>query len=228
MDGARALSRPLRDRLSQIETWIFDLDNTLYPPNMRLFDQIEARMTEFVARRFWVDASEARKISERYWKDHGATLTGLIAQDGMSSEPFLSYTHDIDLELVQKNKELREALTTLGGRKIVYTNGSRRHALRVTEQLGVRDLFDAFYAIEDARFAPKPSADGFARSFAMDGMAPARAAMIEDDIRNLHVPKTLGMTTIWISHGQDGENEADHVDLAAEDLSDFLSLALSV
>lgn len=225
--GARPLSPQLREKLSRVETWVFDLDNTLYPPHTRLFDQIESRMTEFVSRRLWVDAEEARRISEQHWEDHGATLTGLMAQDGMPPEPFLAYTHDIDLRLVDKNHELRMALTTLGGRKVVYTNGSRRHALRVTEQLGVRDLFDAFYAIEDGSFAPKPTADGFARIVAMDGMAPERAAMIEDDVRNLHVPKALGMTTIWIMHGEDSDANAGHVDLAAEDLPHFLSLALS-
>lgn len=212
-----------RAALSEIDTWVFDLDNTLYEPGAKLFDQIEARMTEFVSRRLWVGAEEARRVSEEYWANHGATLTGLMARNGMPSEPFLSFTHDIDVSALTENANLRAAILRLPGRKVVYTNGSRRHALRVTEKLGLRDLFDAFYAIEDGEFAPKPTANGFARIVRMDGMNPNHAAMIEDDVRNLQIPKQLGMTTIWLTHGRNHTDPPAYVDFMVEELTDFLS-----
>lgn len=221
--AAPILTENLRERLTSVETWIFDLDNTLYPPGAKLFDQIESRMTEFVARTLWLDEAEARRVSEEYWKAHGATLTGLMARNGLSSEPFLAFTHDIDVSALTASVSLREALISLPGRKVVYTNGPRRHAQRVTDQLGFRDLFDAFYAIEDARFTPKPTPDGFARIVRMDGMDPTRAAMIEDDVRNLQTPKDMGMTTIWLTHGRIVPPAPDYVDIVAEDLEHFLS-----
>jgi putative hydrolase of the HAD superfamily len=221
--GAQAASASLHERLSEVDTWIFDLDNTLYHPDARLFEQIEARMTEFVSRRLWVDAAEARRVSDEYWAQHGATLTGMMQHNGMPPEPFLAFTHDIDVSELKQNAELRSAIQRLPGRKVIYTNGSRRHALRVTERLGLRDLFDAFYAIEDGAFAPKPTANGFARVIRMDGMKPERAAMIEDDVRNLRIPKELGMTTVWLTHGRDVAETPAYVDAVATDLTAFLS-----
>ncbi len=226
VSGARqalSLSQPQRERLSEAETWIFDLDNTLYDPAARLFDQIEARMTEFVSRTLWVDAVEARRVSEQYWEDHGATLTGLMSRDGLQSEPFLSYTHDIDVSGLELDQNLRRMIHALKGRKVVYTNGSRRHAQRVTEQIGLRDLFDAFYSIEDASFAPKPTERGFSRIVEMDGMNPNRAVMIEDDVRNLQFPKQLGMTTVWLRHDGDEAQSPDYVDIVTPELAGFLS-----
>ncbi len=179
-------------------------------------------MTEFVSRRLWVDAREARRVSEEYWEGHGATLTGLMAQNGMPSEPFLAFAHDIDVSALNANIGLRSQIQSLTGRKIVYTNGSRRHAQRVTERLGLRDLFDAFYAIEDADFAPKPTLDGFRRIVEMDGMDPERAIMIEDDVRNLQVPKNLGMTTVWLTNGRQNIDKPSFVDIATKELSSFL------
>ena len=40
---------------SHVNTWVFDLDNTLYPPSARLFDQIEQRMTDWVMTALNVD-----------------------------------------------------------------------------------------------------------------------------------------------------------------------------
>jgi len=222
-DAAPRALETLRQKLAEIDTWIFDLDNTLYEPGARLFDQIEARMTEFVSRRLWVDAAEARRVSDEYWTNHGATLKGLMLRDGMLPEPFLAFTHDIDVSALTENAELRAAILRLPGRKVVYTNGSRRHALRVTERLGLRDLFDAFYAIEDGDFAPKPTSDGFARIIRMDGMDPTRAAMVEDDVRNLQIPKQLGMATIWLTHGRNVAPAPDFVDIVADELTGFLS-----
>jgi len=221
--GAPQASASLRERLSSVDTWIFDLDNTLYHPEARLFEQIEARMTEFVSRRLWVDAAEARRVSDAYWSQHGATLTGMMQHNGMPPEPFLAFTHDIDVSALKENANLRSAILRLPGRKVIYTNGSRRHALRVTERLGLRDLFDAFYAIEDGAFAPKPTANGFARVVRMDGLRPERAAMVEDDVRNLRIPKELGMATVWLTHGRQDVVAPDYVDAVAEDLTAFLS-----
>lgn len=204
-----------------VQTWVFDLDNTLYPPEARLFDQIERRMTAFVAAALGVDAARASALRAEYWRDHGTTLAGLMAVHGVEPDPYLAEVHDIDLAAVAPTPRLAAAIAALPGRKVVYTNGSREHARRVTAALGIAHLLDALYGVEDAGYLPKPRPEAFARVFAADGLDPARAAMFEDDPRNLEVPHALGMRTVLV--GPAPPAPAAHVQHRTDDLVAFLS-----
>jgi putative hydrolase of the HAD superfamily len=211
-----------RALFAHVETWVFDLDNTLYPPAARLFDQIEARMTAYVMRELGVDAAEADRLRSEYWRNHGTTLAGLMGRAGFDPLPYLADVHDIDLTVIAPAPLLRAAITALPGRKIVYTNGSREHARRVTCALALEGIFDALYGIEDAEFAPKPDARAYATVFAIEGLAGERAAMFEDDPRNLAVPHGLGMRTVLVGPGA----IAPHVHHRTDDLTEFLTAIL--
>ncbi len=209
-----------RALFAHVETWVFDLDNTLYPPSVRLFDQIEARMTGYVMRALGLGAAEADALRARYWRSHGTTLAGLMREHGVDPEPYLAEVHDIDLSAVPPLPELCAAIGRLPGRKLVYTNGSREHARRVTRAVGLEGCFDALYGFEDAAYVPKPEAAAFATVFARDGLEPARGAMFEDDHRNLAVPHGLGMRTVLVGPAA----AQPHVHHQTEDLAGFLAL----
>lgn len=202
-----------------VETYVFDLDNTLYAPEMRLFDQIEVRMSDYVMAALGVDRAAADHLRDQYWRSYGATLAGLMAEHALEPGPYLADVHAIDLAHMAPTPALERAIDALPGRKIVYTNGSRRHAERVTDALGIARCFDALYGIEDAGYAPKPKTEAFAAVFAADGLAPERAAMFEDDARNLVAPFALGMRTVLVGP----EVRAPHVHHHAPDLADFLA-----
>lgn len=208
---------------ARVGTWVFDLDNTLYPPGIRLFDQIEARMTGYVMRELGMDREAADHLRDTFWRNHGTTLAGLMENHGIDPEPFLAEVHDIDLSRLRPDPALARALAALPGRRIVYTNGSRRHAERVTRALGLEGLFDALYGIEDAGYVPKPLETAFARVFAKDGLDPARAAMFEDDPRNLAVPARMGLETVLVREPGTPRYEADFIRHHTDDLPDFLS-----
>ncbi|MDH3667568.1 MAG: pyrimidine 5'-nucleotidase [Paracoccaceae bacterium] len=204
-----------------IETWIFDLDNTLYHPRARLFDQINTRMTRFIMDELGVGRAEADRLRGDYWHHHGTTLGGLIANHGTDPGKFLADVHEIDLSALKPDLTLAEAIRALPGRRIVHTNGARTHAERVLAVRGLTGAFDAVYAIEDKDLVPKPRAEAYARVTEMAGIDAARAAMIEDDMRNLEVPKALGMTTIWLCH-QPGRRAEAFVDHRITGLTRFL------
>ena len=211
--------------LARVETWVFDLDNTLYPASLRLFDQVNAKMRAYVMQALALDPDSADALRRRYWAEHGTTLAGLMLHHRIEPEPFLEAVHDIDLAAVQPDTRLAAAIARLPGRKIVYTNGSRRHAERVTAALGLHPLFDALYGVEDAGYAPKPLREAYERVFAADGLAPMTAAMIEDDQRNLEVPAAMGLATIW-HPGPQTEAPGPHVHHVAADLAAFLEQVL--
>ena len=207
--------------LSGVRVWVFDLDNTLYCPSLRLFDQVNAKITAYVMRALGVDAAQAAEIRARYWREHGTTLAGLMAHHAVDADDYLDDVHAIDLTAIRPDAALRAAIHALPGRKVIYTNGSRGHGRGVSAALGVADCFEAIYGVEDAGYVPKPRAEAFAAVFGKVGLDPATSAMVEDDQRNLEVPAALGMATIWRPVDAD-EPQATHVRHVARDLTAFL------
>ena len=184
--------------LAHVDTWIFDLDNTLYPATSDLFSQIDRRMGGFIADLFDIDAAAARKLQKDYFLRYGTTLRGLMLEHGVAPEAFLAHVHDIDLATIVPDPRLSRALAGLRGRRIVYTNGSVRHAERVLERLEIAHLFEGVFDLVAADYEPKPASASFDRFLAAFSIAPARAAMIEDMARNLVPAAARGVTTVWL------------------------------
>jgi len=182
----------------QVETWIFDLDNTLYPASCRLFDQIDQRMGQFIADLLKVDRIEARRIQKDFFFRHGTTLRGLMVEHSIDPDAFLDFVHDIDHSPVPANAALAEALEGLPGRKLIFTNGTVAHAQKVMARLGVDDHFHGVFDIVHSDYIPKPARRPYEKFIARHAIDPDRAAMFEDIARNLEVPAALGMTTVLV------------------------------
>ncbi|MCC6304167.1 MAG: pyrimidine 5'-nucleotidase [Rhodobacteraceae bacterium] len=205
-----------------VETWVFDLDNTLYPPGARLFELIDARMTGWIMGALGVSEAEAGRLRRGWWTRHGTTLAGLMAEHAIDPWPFLHYAHDVPLDRLAPDPALAARIAALPGRRIVYTNGSVPYARRVLAARGLAHSFDAVYGVEDAGFRPKPVRAAFEAVFARDGLAPARAAMFEDDPRNLLAPWEMGMRTVHVAPAP-MPAPAPHVEHHAADLAAFLA-----
>ena len=205
---------------SDVTTWVFDLDHTLYPPDMALFDQINVKMTDFVMKALKVTRDEADYMRNSYWREHGTTLAGLMDNHGMEPEQFLQEVHEIDFTVLEPDPELAKNIQALPGRRIIYTNGTADYAENVLEHRGLSGLFDAIYGVEHAQFRPKPERIAFDRVFAKDGLDPSRAAMFEDDIRNLLEPHAMGMRTVHVAPKADPH---PHIHHHTDNLSDFLA-----
>ncbi len=208
-------------KFKNAHAWVFDLDNTLYPPSAQLFDQIEVKMTAYVMQVAGVDMAEANRLRAEYWRSYGTTLAGLMERHNADPTPYLEDVHDIDVSHLEHDPALAAAIAALPGRKIVYTNGSRWHADNVLAARGLTHLFDARYGVEDADFTPKPRIEAFQKVFALDGLSPEGAVMVEDDLRNLAAPRQMAMRTLWV---RDGDDHSDEVDAVTDDLAGFLQM----
>ena len=209
------------DDWRRIETWLFDLDNTLYPPTLGLLDQVDRLMTAFIVQALGVGCERADFLRRHYWQAHGATLTGLVAEHGVDPDDFLSACHRLDLSDLTPDARLGRAIAALPGRRIIHTNAPRHHAERVLETLGLGDHFEQVIALEDTGYTPKPAAEAHAVAVDLGGCTPDATAMIDDTAHNLHHPAAMGMTTIWLSHDP-GPPRPDHVHHEINDLAGFL------
>lgn len=219
-------------RFSHIDSWIFDLDNTLYGPETGLFAQVDERMGAFISEFLGVERPEARRIQKRYFAEYGTTLNGLMDQHGLDPEAYLDFVHDIDHSVIPANPALDAALAALPGAKLVFTNGTVSHAQNVMQRLGISRHFSTIHDIAASDYQPKPKRSAYERLLALTGIEPGRAAMFEDMACNLDVPHQMGMATILVrtSHphpdrgfGLLGNGDEPFVDHVTGDLAGFLS-----
>jgi putative hydrolase of the HAD superfamily len=222
----------LKRGFAHIDTWVFDLDNTLYPHHVNLWQQVDRRIGEFVAASLNVPADEARRIQKDYYRRYGTTMRGMMTEHGVSADDFLAYVHRIDHSPLEPNPAMGAAIAKLPGRKLILTNGSTDHAGKVLERLGIGAHFEAVFDIIAAELEPKPAPQTYQKFLGLHGVDPNSSAMFEDLARNLVVPHQLGMTTVlvvpdgakevvredWELEGRD----ARHVDHVTDDLTGFL------
>ena len=216
-----------------VETWVFDLDNTLYQARHRLFDQIDERMGSFIADRFSIDRVEARKMQKDYFYRYGTTLRGLMSEHDVHPDDFLSFVHDIDHTVLPVDENLASALAKLDGRKLIFTNGTVAHAEAVLSAAGISGHFEDIFDIKASDYEPKPAMRPYQKFITETGFDPKSAAMFEDIARNLEVPHELGMVTVLVAddHNEDGAminklngdaTGAHYVHHVTDDLGSFL------
>ena len=193
--------------LGDVDTWIFDLDNTLYPASSNLFARVSKRMTYFIQKEFQLDEEPARDLQSKMFRKYGTTMRGLMTEYDMDGEEFLHFVHDIDVSDMNKDLELAELLSKLPGRRLIYTNGSVPHAKRITGQLGIEHLFEDIFDIVASRFVPKPAPEPYDEMINRFNVDPKRSLMVEDMAKNLRPAADLGMITVWLRHNKDWSSE---------------------
>jgi putative hydrolase of the HAD superfamily len=211
--------------LAHIDAWIFDLDNTLYPARANLFELIDAKMGAYIQNLLDCDAIEARALQKGYFRDHGTTLSGLMAAHGIDPHDFLDFVHDIELDRIEHDATLVERIAHLPGRKLVFTNGDAAYAQRVLDRLGLGESFEAIHDIHAMAYVPKPAAPSYSAMCAQWNVDPARALFAEDMARNLAPAKAIGMTTVWVNNGSEQAGGAacpSFVDYEITDLAVWL------
>ncbi|WP_282605854.1 pyrimidine 5'-nucleotidase [Pelagibius sp. Alg239-R121] len=212
--------------LPHIETWIFDLDNTLYPESCSLFDQVDRRMGLFVEQLLDMDRVSARTLQKQLFREHGTTLRGLMTVHGIDPQSYLDFVHQIDVSGISHDAELDRALERLPGRKVIFTNASVPHAQNVMERLGIASHFSDIYDIARADYLPKPARATYEDFVSTLDVDPARAIFFEDTARNLEPAAAMGMTTVWLetfSNGSAQGAENDYVHHRTNDLSAWLT-----
>ena len=186
--------------LLDIKYWIFDLDNTLYSGQTKVFSEVDKKMSAFISKKMNVDLIKAKEIQKKYFYEYGTTLSGQMKQDGIDPLDFLEFVHDIDISWLPKDLKLRKELIKIKEKKYIFTNGSHAHIENITKQLGIDGLFDGAFDIVDANFIPKPHIDPYKKIIEKFNIEPTKSILIEDIAHNLEQAKNLGMKTCWLEN----------------------------
>ena len=211
--------------LLDIKYWIFDLDNTLYSGQTKVFSEVDKKMSSFISKKMNVDLVKAKEIQKKYFYEYGTTLSGLMKLDAIDPHDFLEFVHDIDISWLPKDIKLKKELIKIKEKKYIFTNGSHAHVKNVTKQLGIDGLFDGAFDIVDANFVPKPHADPYQKIIKKFDIDPSKSILIEDIAHNLEQAKNLGMKTCWLENEEAfAKKDADkpYIDYKIKSLPSFL------
>ena len=211
--------------LTNMKYWLFDLDNTLYSGNTKVFDQVDKKMSLFISEKLNVNIEEAKKIQKSYFHEYNTTLNGMIKNHKIDADEFLNFVHDVDLSFLKADRLLEIEIANLVGKKFIFTNGSKAHAANVTKRLGIEELFDGVFDIVEADFIPKPSLEPYKKIIENYKIEPQYCIFIEDIARNLKPAHELGMKTVWIKNDEPWAAEfsdSDFINYKTDNLAKFL------
>ena len=211
--------------LRQIKFWLFDLDNTLYSGKTKVFEQIDKKMSKYISEKLNVDINQARKIQKNYFYQYDTTLRGLVKNHKIDAEEFLDFVHDIDIDFLKKDIDLANELEKIDGKKIIFTNGSKKHAINITRKLGVDQYFDDIFDIVESDFIPKPSVKPYKKLVKKHKIDPKLCVFVEDIARNLKPAYEMGMKTVWIENEEPWAkkfSDSEFVNYKTNNLSEFL------
>ena len=211
----------------KINTWIFDLDNTLYSADSGIFQQVHRLMGEFISKKLNIDLKEAKKLQSKYYKKHGTTLRGMMDNHGVDPDHFLEEVHKLDYSIVGANLKLNHELKKLNGKKIIYTNANLKHAVAVLDKISLSNYFDEIFDIKMANYIPKPEIKPYEQMIDLYNIDPHSSAMFDDIAKNLVPAKKVGFTPVWIDAGyenfsDDIQASKNYLDYKTRDLSLFL------
>jgi len=210
---------------NSIKYWIFDLDNTLYSGKTKVFEQVDKKMSKYISNKLNISVEEAKKIQKNYFYEYNTTLNGMIKNHKIDPDEFLEFVHDINIDFLQKDPALGKEIEKLDGKKIIFTNGSRKHAINVSKQIGIDQLFDDIFDIVDAEFIPKPLLEPYKKLVKKHKIDPKLCVLVEDIARNLKPAYEMGMKTVWIENEEPWASkfsDSNFVNYKTNNLSEFL------
>ena len=212
-------------KLQAIKCWIFDLDNTLYSGKTRVFEQVDKKMSKYISEKLNVNIVEAKEIQKNYFYEYNTTLNGMINNHKIDANEFLEFVHDVNIDFLKKDSLLNEELIKLDGKKIIFTNSSRKHAINVIRKIGIEQHFDDIFDIVDSEFVPKPDIVSYKKLVEKHKIDPKLCVFIEDIARNLKPAYEMGMKTVWIENDEPWArqfSDSNFVNYRTNNLSELL------
>jgi len=191
-------------------TIFFDLDDTLYPAECGLWEEIKTRISLYMHEILHLSWDEIPALREKYFKEYGTTLRGLQRDFDVDEDAYLAYVHNLPLDVyLSPDLRLRSVLTRLPQRKYIFTNADTAHARRVLRVMDLEDAFDGILGVHEISPYIKPQPDSFLKAMRLAGEEdPRRCVMIDDIPRTVRAARQVGFLGI-LKHGGDCPDDVD-------------------
>ncbi|MAZ07614.1 MAG: pyrimidine 5'-nucleotidase [Rickettsiales bacterium] len=204
--------------------WLFDLDNTLYPPDSKIFDKIDLRMKKFISEKLKISREKAFEVQKNYYHKYGTTLFGLMKNYNIDPEDFLDFVHDIDMKSLKKDSSLKKDIKNLPGKKFIYTNGDEKYAKKILRCLGLSNVFDDIFDIKKANFIPKPKVESLKSLLKKYDLKPESIVYFEDLEKNLLTAYKIGITTVHIKNSNQNWNKKPFINYRFKTINGALDM----
>ena len=186
--------------MSTYRILFLDLDDTLYPSTCGLWGVIGDRIIAFMIDRLNISAKRANELRTEYFQTYGTTLSGLRIHNNIDPLDYLNFVHDVPIDtFLQPNPELRDMLTNVILKRVIFTNASRDHANRVINRLGIEKQIDQVIDIISLDYHNKPEPSAYSRALSLTGENdPSACVLVDDRSRNLIPGGAIGMATVLV------------------------------
>ncbi|MCS7261149.1 MAG: pyrimidine 5'-nucleotidase [Anaerolineae bacterium] len=212
------------DTVRRFRFLLCDLDDTLYPAHAGIMKVVGERIGQFMVNHLDVPPEMAPSLRRLFRERYGTTMRGLILHYGIDPEHYLEFVHDIPLtDFIRPNPALSSMLGNIDLTKVILTNASREHALRVLAILGVQHHFAQIMDVRDFHYHSKPHRYAYRRALQILQAQPEECILVEDMPRNLAPAVAMGMFGVLV-HNPYVEAE-DGTDVADIYVNDILELA---
>lgn len=205
---------------TNIQCFLIDLDDTLYPQHNGLWEMIGGRINQFMIEEMHFPAEDVPALRQRLWEHYGTTLRGLQVEYSVDMDAYLSYVHDVPIEeILMPDEKLNSLLHELPQRKVIFTNAHAAHAQRVMHHLGVAHHFDT--VVDIYMMAPfcKPQVAAFHKALELIDEKPENCLLVDDNPKNLTAAQALGLATVSV--GAHSHDSSPHIS-AIHELSKVL------
>jgi len=197
----------------KLKHFLFDLDETLYPPDTGLWPILGSRMNTFIHTRLGIPMEEVEELRERYFHTYGTSLRGLQMDYAVDANEYLDFVHDVQIsDFIQPDHQLTEILASLPGDKIIFTNANKAHSKRVLHALGVEQYFSQIVDVVDMDPYCKPYPQAFEVAMKLvNDPDPANYILLDDSIKNVQAALDIGMSAIHVSPRQSNFGHITHI-----------------
>jgi len=212
-----SLLTPLLER----DVHLFDLDNTLYHPKNAILEQIAPLMRRFISHELSISIEESNALCDSYYKRYGGTIRGIqLHYPSVDLKQFSDFSHQVNLDHVEKATQLKEALHAFKKSRYVFTNSPLPYATRLLKHIDLYDCFDGIFSVELTGYKMKPDPHAFNTICQHFDFAASDAAFYDDQLSNLTTAKALGMRTILVNRADVEQHDACY---KTEDLPHFMA-----
>ena len=195
----RVLERLWTESVVPRGRWWLDYDGTMYPSSHVLTDEVDRRITQWVATARGIPLEEADLLRKRLYREHGNTLRGMMRESDTDPNAYLDYVFDLpDEHMPRPDPALAGFLGSLERPASIFTNARADYVRRGLLAMGIDEGVGVIHDIQSFDWRAKPEATLYPLLLEREDADPSDVAFVDDRLENLPPAAALGIATVLV------------------------------